>query len=186
MLLLIERPLRRGDIVKIGSNEGEITRIGIRSLSMRTWDNMEVIIPNSEVITNAFVNWTHQDMIVRTVLMIGVSYDADPHRVKAVLERILNAHTGILRDPAPVALLWEFADSAVNFRIHYFIDVSKDSLFKIRGEVLFAIWDNFKKEGIAIPYPQRDLYIKAWPEAAAMPRSEEQGPGRMVVIGQSS
>jgi potassium efflux system protein len=185
LMLLIERPLRSGDIVKIGDNEGEITRIGVRSLTMKTWDNMEVIIPNSEVITHAFVNWTHQDKILRTVLIIGVGYDTDPHAVKAILERILKTNEAVLKDPEPLVLLWEFADSAVNFRVQYFIDVGKHSLVKTRAEVLFAIWDNFKQEGIDIPYPQRDLRIKEWPEAIAGRRSEESSPARVVAIGQA-
>lgn len=185
LMLLIERPLRSGDIVKIGENEGEITRIGIRSLSMKTWDNMEVIIPNSEVITNAFVNWTHRDKVLRTVLIVGVSYDNDPHSVKAVLEQVLKDNDAVLDDPAPLVLLWEFADSAVNFRIQYFIDVGRDSLVKTRAEVLFAIWDGFKHEGIDIPYPQRDLYIKEWPEALAWRRSDETSGGRMKAVGQA-
>jgi potassium efflux system protein len=172
LLLLIERPLRSGDIVKIGANEGEISRIGIRSLTVRTFDNLEVIIPNSEVINNAFTNWTHNDKVVRTVLMIGASYDADPHQVKAILERILNKNKTVLREPTPLVLLWEFGHSSVDFRIQYFIDMGKDSLLKTRADILLAVWDAFKQEGVGIPYPQRDLYIKEIPAVFARQQEE--------------
>lgn len=172
LLLLIERPLRSGDTVKIGANEGEISRIGIRSLTVKTFDNLEVIIPNSEVINNAFTNWTHNDKVVRTVLMIGASYDADPHQVKVILERVLNKNKTVLREPTPLVLLWEFGHSSVDFRIQYFIDMGKDSLLKTRADILLAVWDAFKQEGVGIPYPQRDLYIKEIPAVFAKQQEE--------------
>ena len=166
LILLVERPLRSGDLVQIGTNTGEIDRIGIRSLTLKTFDNQEVIIPNSEVITHSFTNWTHHDNIMRTVLRIGVSYEADPHHVKTVLERILNANPAIVRDPAPMVLLWEYTDFKVHFWVHYYMDIVKNNLLELRSQVMFAIWDAFKKEGIQIPYPQQDLYIKEWPAVA--------------------
>jgi potassium efflux system protein len=156
LLLLIERPLRSGDFVKIGTNEGEITRIGIRSLTVKTWDNMEVI-------TNSFTNWTHQDKIIRTVLMVRVSYSDDPHQARAVMEQVLAEHPAVLTEPESMVLLWEFSDSCFKFRVQYFIDLGEHGLFQTRTQIMFAIWDAFRKAGIKIPYPQRDLFIKEWP-----------------------
>ncbi len=173
LLLLIERPLRSGDTVKIGTNEGEVSRIGMRSLTMTTWDNMAVIIPNSDVITNAFTNWTHTDNVVRTVLMIRVSYTAEPHHVKSVLERVLNTNKTVVRDPAPMVLLWEFGESELLFRVQYYMDVVKDNLLQCRSDVNFGIWDAFARENIAIPYPKRDLFIKEWPENPTAQHSKE-------------
>lgn len=163
LLLLIERPLRTGDIVKIGDNEGEVTRIGMRAMTMKTWDNMAVIIPNADVISNAFTNWTHQDKILRTVLIIGVSYEADPHQVKAILERVVNANKAVLREPAPAVFFWDFGQSSVDFRVQYFVDTDKDSMLETRSRIRFAIWDAFKESGINIPYPHRELRIKELP-----------------------
>lgn len=163
LFLLIERPLRSGDIVKIGAHEGEVSSIGMRSLSLRTFDNQMVIIPNSAVTGEAFTNWTHQDRVLRTMLLIGVSYDADPHAAKAIIERTVHEHEAVLKEPEPSVLLWEFADSALNFRVYYFVDIGQNSGLKTRDQILFTIWDRFKEAGISIPYPQRDLYIKAWP-----------------------
>jgi len=160
VLLLIERPFRTGDIVNIGNNEGKVSHIGIRSLTVRTWDNMEVIIPNTDTMTSPFTNWTHQDTNVRTTLRVGVAYKEDPHSVMQYISEILDAHDAILATPRAEVFLDEFADSSVNFRIHYFIDVSKNNRLNIKSEVLLAIWDRFKQEGIEIPYPQSDLHIK--------------------------
>lgn len=165
LLLLIERPLRSGDIVQVGNHLGEVTGIGMRALTVQTFDNESVIIPNSDVISNAFINWTHSDRIRRTILWVSTSYDADPHQAQALIAEVLQQHPAILPDPEPLALLWDFADSSIKFRIQYFIDMNQHSLLKIHHEVLFTIWNRFQEAGIRIPYPQRDLYIKAWPEA---------------------
>ena len=163
ILLLIERPLRTGDVVNIGSNEGEVTRIGIRSLTVRTWDNQEVMIPNAEVISNPFTNWTHSDNLMRTVLYVGVSYEADPHRVREIIEGELARNPEVLRNPEPQIFLWEFADSAVNFRIQYHTDLLRSSRFAVRSTMLYALWDRFHAEGIEIPFPQRDVHVRSLP-----------------------
>lgn len=178
LFLLIERPLRSGDIVKIGAHEGEVSSIGMRSLTLRTFDNQMVIIPNSAVTNDAFTNWTHQDQILRTMLVIGISYDSDPHTAKTLIERAVREHEAVLEEPASSVLLWEFADSSINFRVYYFVDIGQHSGLKTRDQILFAIWDRFKAADIRIPYPQRDLYIKAWPGAgeSAGSASEISGP----------
>ena len=164
LLLLLERPLRSGDIVKIGANEGTVSEMGIRAVTMKTFDNMEVIIPNSEVVSNSFTNWTHSDTIVRTVLMVGTSYDAEPERAKDVLEGVIANQPAIVGEPPPWGLLWEFADSSIQFRVQDYVDVNRHSLLLTRSEVNFSIWQALKKAGIRIPCPQQDLYIKEWPE----------------------
>ena len=160
ILLLIERPFRTGDIVNIGNNEGTVTHIGIRSLTVKTWDNMEVIIPNTDTVTSPFTNWTHQDTYVRTVVYIGVAYKEDPHRIRQLIMQILDSHEAILSRPEADVFLDQFADSSVNFRVQYFIDVDKYNRLKIKSEVLLSIWDQFKQEGIEIPYPQTDIHVK--------------------------
>jgi potassium efflux system protein len=163
LLLLIERPLGSGDIVQVGNHIGEVTGIGMRALTVQTFDNESVIIPNSDVISNAFINWTHGDRVVRQIVWVGVSYDADPHHAQALIEEALQEHPAILEDPRPKALLWDFADSSIKFRVQYYLDVGRYDLVMVHHEVLFGVWDRFKAAGIRIPYPQRDLYIKTWP-----------------------
>jgi potassium-dependent mechanosensitive channel len=169
LLLLMERPLRSGDIVDIGTSQGEVTRIGIRSLTVKTWDNQEVIIPNAEVISNAFTNWTHTDNVVRTKVLIGVSYDADPRLAKQVIEQALKRNPAVLGLPEPRVWLSEFGDSSVNFHVQYFTDVRRYNRLELKSQVLFGIWDALKDAGIVIPYPQRDVHIKALPGSGGMP-----------------
>jgi potassium-dependent mechanosensitive channel len=178
ILLLIERPLRTGDYVTIGNNEGEVTRIGIRSLTVRTQDNQEIIIPNADVISHQFTNWTHTDSIVRIRLEVGISYDNDPHQAQKLIARVLEDDPMVLGAPPPRVWLKEYADSAVNFRIHYFIDVRKHLSWASKSAVLFAIWDRFKAAGIQIPYPQREIYIRQGPPALALNNSHVEGEER--------
>ena len=160
ILLLIERPLRTGDIVNVGGiHEGIVTQIGIRSLTVKTWDEKDVIIPNSDLISNAFTNWTHSDNNLRITLYVGISYDDSLRLAKEIIVKVLKDNSEILTDPEPMVTLWEFADSSVNFRIDYYFRLFKESGFKTREDILFAIWERFKNAGITIPYPQRTVHL---------------------------
>ncbi|MCB1744181.1 MAG: mechanosensitive ion channel [Gammaproteobacteria bacterium] len=160
VLLLAERPLRVSDIVTVGDHMGEVTRIGIRSLTVKTYDQQEVIIPNSEVISESFINWTRSDDISRELLMIGISYDNEPDDAIAIISEIVNGYEPVLQTPKPLVTLFEFADSAVIIRLHYFVNM-RGSVGKlaVRSEVLRRIWQRFAEQGITIPYPQQDVHL---------------------------
>ncbi|MCF7984924.1 MAG: mechanosensitive ion channel, partial [Thiohalocapsa sp.] len=158
ILLLAERPLRVGDFVSIGNNLGNVTRIGIRSLTMRTLDKQEVIIPNGSVISGEFTNWTRSDDLLRNVHYIGVHYDDDIELAIRIIEGVLRAHPHVLADPAPGVFLWEYADSSVNLRVQYCFRMNEGpGGLVIRSEVLLAIGKRFRERAIRIPYPQRDI-----------------------------
>jgi len=160
ILLLIERPLRIGDIVNVGGvHEGIVTQIGIRSLTVKTWDQKDAIIPNSDLISNAFTNWTYSDKHLRITLYVGISYNDDPRLAKETIVQVLKDNRQILTEPEPSVTLWEFADSSVNFRIDYYFHLFNSSGFKTREDILLAIWDRFKTAGITIPYPQRMVHL---------------------------
>jgi len=166
LILLMERPVRAGDWVTVGDYEGEIARIGIRSATLVTWDNQEVIIPNADLISNAFTNWTRSDPIVRTVLVVGVSYDGDPHTAMKVLEEAVIMQPEVMLQPAPCIYLTNFNDSSVDIRVQYYTDVTQSSRLEVKSKVMLAIWDALKEADIEIPFPQRDVHIR---EIAAAP-----------------
>lgn len=163
LILLAERPIRTKDWVTIGTNEGEVSQIGMRSVTVTTWDNQDVIIPNSDLISSAFVNWTHTDNIVRTVLIIGVRYQNDPHVAQKVIEEAVTMQPEVLLDPVPRVWLSEFGASSVDFRVLYHVNVRLFSRFEVKSKVMFAIWDALKEADIGIPFPQQDIYIKELP-----------------------
>lgn len=166
ILLLAERPLRTRDLVRIDQYEGEVTSIGIRSLTVKTWDNEEVVIPNAEVISKPFTNWTRSDDILRTVLHFGVSYKDDPNRVREELLNVVMSNESVLKTPAPDVFVWDFADSAVIFRLQYHTHAfGRRSRLQVRSEIWLATWDMCQAKGFSIPFPQRDVHLhNAGPE----------------------
>jgi potassium efflux system protein len=164
-LLLIERPVRKGDIVSIGSFEGEVTHIGMRAMTINTWDHMEVIVPNSETFSKTFTNWTHQDSIVRTVVCIKISREDDIALVQRLILETLEQLNSVLKDPPPEALLKELDSCLLEFQVNYYINMAKyRSRIDVRSAFLFALWERFSEHGIKPPYPTQDLIIKEIPQ----------------------
>jgi len=162
ILLLIERPLKTGDYVNIaGVHEGEVTRIGIRSLTVQAWNYQEVVVPNSEVISNAFTNWTLTNDIMRTTLYFRIGYDTDPHFVRNLLLETLSEVPELLKEPENTMVnVWEFSEYAIIFRVDYYIDVKKDGVLKMRTKINLLIWDTLQKTGVKIPYPQHSVWVQ--------------------------
>lgn len=160
ILLLIERPLRSGDWVVLDGSEGHVKSIGMRAITVETFDKQEVIVPNGNAINSSFTNYTHSNTIVRTVLYVGAGYSCEPEKVIAILDKTLKGIPDILSTPAHKIIMWEYADSSINYRIQYFIDVSKSGIFDVRTETLSAIWYAFEEHNIEIPFPQRDINFR--------------------------
>ncbi len=160
ILLLIERPLRSGDWVSIDGSEGRVKSIGMRAITLETFDKQEVSVPNGNAIGNSFVNFTHSNSIVRTILYVGASYTCTPDLVINTIEKVLNNIEGILQDPAYKIVMWEYADSSINYRIQYFIDTDSFDRQDTQTEVLRAIWYAFEENNIEIPFPQRDINFR--------------------------
>lgn len=161
ILLLVERPFRTGDIVTLGEYEGEVVHTGLRSMMIRTWDRMEVIVPNADMFTKPFTNWTHQDSIVRTVINIKIHRSDDPHRVKQVIIDVLAKIKAVVDNPAVEVFMQEMNDSLVEMQVRYYVVLSPlQARAKVRSEVLFALWDAFKTHNIHPPYPQFDVRLE--------------------------
>jgi potassium efflux system protein len=154
-LLLIERPVRVGDTVTIDTYEGEVTNIGGRAVTVRTWDHMEVIVPNAEIFSKSFTNWTARDTIVRTIITLKISRQDSPYDVQMLINQVLT-------DPLPEILLKELSDSLMEFEVRYFINLRQiKSRIGLRSEVLLAIWEAFEKHGMQPPYPHHEISVKS-------------------------
>ncbi len=174
IILLAERPIRTSDWVTIGDKEGKVSQIGMRSVTVTTWDNQDVIIPNSDLVSHAFINWTRTNNVVRTVLFIGVRYQDDPHKAQKVIEEAVTMQPEVILDPPPKVWLMEFGASSVDFRVHYYVDVKQFKRLEIKSKVMFAIWDALKEADIGIPFPQQDVYIKELPTANSHGQSADK------------
>jgi len=161
IMMLIERPVREGDLISLDNFEGEVTHIGIRSMRIRSWDHMEVMIPNSEAFNKTFTNWTLQDSIVRTVVKIKVHRDDDAEAVKRLLEEAIVNIDEVLADPEPQVLLLEISDALIEFEVRYFINLQHHSRVVIRSVVLLVLHAKLKAAGIMPPYAPQELYLKS-------------------------
>lgn len=159
ILLLFERTLRPGDIVEVGGQTGVVSQLRMRSTVLRTFDNVEIFIPNKTLLTSPVSTYTHSSRRVRRSVTVGVSYDCNPREVREILERIADNHGLILKDPAPMVLFTGFGDSSLDFQVNLWVDDISNGL-RVVNDVHFMIYSEFKKAGIEIPYPQRDLHVR--------------------------
>jgi small-conductance mechanosensitive channel len=161
LIILAERPIQIGDRVDLGNNTvGKVVRIGARATHVLTNDNIMVIVPNSEFVSNRVVNWTHIDPRVRLRLVVGVGYGSDPHVVEKFLLEVANENPNVLKDPAPTVAFKEFGESTLNFELRVWAGDMAHRPGNLESQLNFAIWDKFKKHGIELPFPQRDLHIQ--------------------------
>jgi potassium efflux system protein len=150
ILVLAERPLRVGDTVTIGSATGEVTHIGIRSLTVLTFEQKEVIIPNSAVVSESFTNWTKSNDTMRDVLTFRVSlFDNAEHAAELIAE-VARSTDGVLADPPPKATIWELTEIGISIRLQYFIHATGPFL-DIRDSVLRDALEALAAEGYTIP-----------------------------------
>lgn len=160
IMLLIERPVREGDLITLGEYEGRVAHIGIRSMRVSSWDNMEVLIPNAETFNKPFTNWTHQDNIVRTVIPIKVNRCDDPLMIQQLILDVLAIIPEILSDPMPQVFLKQIDEALIEFEVRYFINVQLHTRFEVRSKALFAITAQFKAAGVKPPIPPFSVELK--------------------------
>lgn len=169
-LILLERPLRVGDIVNINEIEGEVIHIGSRAVTVRTWDHMDLVVPNAEIFNKSFVNWTAKDNIVRTVIRIKISRYDNPHEIKVLIQNILALNENILKDPPPEVYLREMNDVLLEFELRYYVNIRQvHSRVSVTSSVLMTIWDLFEKNGIKPPYPQQEIFLRSDVESRVVP-----------------
>ncbi|MCZ6825965.1 MAG: mechanosensitive ion channel [Gammaproteobacteria bacterium] len=166
MILLFERPVKVGDFVTVGTVEGFVKRISIRSTEIESLDNQNVIVPNSELVSAQVTNWVLHDPHGRIRINVGVAYGSDTKLVKEILETAGRDHPEVITDPTratpPKALFMEFGDSSLNFELRVRIK-RIERRYDVTSDINFAIDAAFREQSITIPFPQRDLHIKTLP-----------------------
>ncbi len=161
LMFLFERPIRVGDIVCVNEQEGKVTHIGSRAVTIQTWDHMEIIVPNTELFNKSFINWTVQDDIVRTVIALKIDRKDNPYEVQQLIHLVLKEHSDVLRNPEPEVFLKNMVDNHSEFEVRYYINIRQvHSRVGVRSEVLFALWQAFDRQGIKVPNLQHEIFIK--------------------------
>ncbi|WP_075349717.1 mechanosensitive ion channel domain-containing protein [Algoriphagus marinus] len=163
IILAFERPIQIGDEIQVGTLSGTVKEVGIRASKIQAYDGSEIILPNGDLLSQSLINWTLSDKKRRVELFIGVAYDSDIEKVKALIEKELE-NERIMKVPAPKVLLQNFGDSSVDFRLLFWVE-SFDFWIDIRAEVMSGIFKTFAENKIEIPFPKRDLYLKSLPSS---------------------
>ena len=166
IILLMDKSIKPGDVIAIAdqagnSTFGQIRKIGIRAVSITTRDQREYLIPNENLMINQVENWSYSSRNVRMQVEVGVSYEADIEKAEELMLEAARSVKRVLDVPPPTVWLKEYGDSSVNFIIHCWIMDPEEGVGNVRSAVLKKLWWLFKENQIEIPFPQRDLNLKA-------------------------
>ncbi len=159
IVLLFERSVEVGDVIRVGEMVGEVKRIGLRSSIIEIWDSTTVLIPNSKLVNDSVVNWTHFNDRVRHKISIGVAYGSDTQLVKKLLIGITEQSPYILKQPSAFVRFESFGDSSLVFNL-YFFSKSYRVIEDIKSDMRFEIDALFREHNIQIPFPQREVWLR--------------------------
>lgn len=165
LILLMDAPIRQGDLIEIDGQTGLVKAIGWRATTILNWDNVEVLVPNHHILDHELINWTLSEPLSRIVVTFGVAYDSDVGAVMAAAEQVAGAQPDLATEPAPIAQLMDFGESRLEFRI---VGWTREpwNRVAIAARIRLALVERFRREGIVIPHPQRELRLRgAWPSA---------------------
>jgi small-conductance mechanosensitive channel len=159
IILLVDKSVKPGDLVTIGDSTGRINEMKTRYISVAAGDGREFLIPNEDLVTQKVVNWTYTDKNTLVKVNFGTNYDADPRLVcKLALDIAAAAPRGI-KSKTPSCILVEFAEAGMKFSLTFWI-ADPDGMDNVKSEVMLSLWDAFRREGIQVPYPVREIRVR--------------------------
>ena len=159
LILLIERPIKVGDRLVVGDQQGLVRRISVRATEIETFDRASLLVPNSELITGRVLNWTHRDSVAAFNVKVGVGYNSDPEKVIAILRKCADEHPQVLRVPPPSVALEGFGDSALLFNLRVSLpDINTQ--VDVQSDLRIAIFKALGAAGIEIPFNQVDVNLR--------------------------
>lgn len=162
LILLVERPVKVGDWVNVGDQEGYVRRISVRSTEIETFDRSSVIVPNSQLITGVVTNWTHGNSVGRIIVRVGVAYESDPRQVYDLLMEIAKSHPRSLTYPAPKIVFEDFGASSLDFSLRIYVE-NINQFLDVATDLRMTIFETFKTHNIEIAFPQIDVHMKGRP-----------------------
>lgn len=180
IILLIERPISTGDWISTGGQLGVVRRISVRATQVETFDRTEIIVPNSDLISQSVTNWTRYDMMGRIILPVGVAPCSDTRRVAAILMEIVEDQPTVTIDPAPSVLFRSITVDAMNFEIRAVLSDINDGL-GVTSEIYHRIVERFAEEGIGMPFTAREI----WPKPLDAPGNAAMGDDTALAATQA-
>lgn len=164
LILMIERPIKVGDIIEVVDQDlrGTVENIGARSTTIKSMDNTHYVVPNSSFLEKNVLNWTLSDNMVRVSVKVGVAYGSPVNEVRRLLLESLKGHEKILEDPNPLVLFTDFADNSLNFEVYFWTHVTHVMNMRVlQSDIRFSINQVFEENHIVIAFPQRDVHLDA-------------------------
>jgi len=158
IIILVERPIRVGDLVTVGDTSGTVTRLQIRATTVTNFDRQELLVPNKEFITGRVLNWSLSDDVIRLVVQVGVAYGTDMPKAIALVNEAVQEHESVLNDPQPLITFDSFGDNSLNIVVRCFIG-SLRRRREVASDLNLAINQKFNDAGIVIAFPQRDVHL---------------------------
>jgi small-conductance mechanosensitive channel len=159
IILLADKSVKPGDLVTIGDSSGRISAMKTRYISVAAGDGREFLIPNEDLVTQKVVNWTYTDKNTLVKVGFGTNYDADPRLVCKLAIDIAAAAPRAIKSKPPNCILTEFAEAGMKFSLTFWI-ADPEGMDNVKSEVMLALWDAFKREGIRVPYPVREIRVR--------------------------
>jgi small-conductance mechanosensitive channel len=159
IILLADKSVKPGDLVTIGDSSGRISAMKTRYISVAAGDGREFLIPNEDLVTQKVTNWTYTDNNTLVKVNFGTNYDADPRLVCTLAAGIAAEAPRAIKGKPPSCLLVEFAEAGMKFSLTFWI-ASPDGMDNVKSEVMLSLWDAFKREGIKVPYPVREIRVR--------------------------
>lgn len=168
IILLMDRSIKPGDVIAVGTGAdktvGQVSKIGIRAVSVVTRDKIEFLIPNETLMTSTVENWSYSSHDVRVRVPVPVAYGSDLQKAEELLLEAARAIPRVLARRDPQVWLSSFGDNAILFEVQMWIEDPEDGLGNLKSDLLKSVWAKFQDGGIEIPFAQHDIRVKAWPE----------------------
>jgi small-conductance mechanosensitive channel len=159
LILLVDKSVKPGDLVTIGDSSGRISAMKTRYISVAAGDGREFLIPNEDLVTQKVVNWTYTDNNTLVKVLFGTNYEADPRLVCKLAIEIAAAAPRAIKNKPPNCILTEFAEAGMKFSLTFWIS-NPDGMDAVKSDVMLSLWDAFKREGIKVPYPVREIRVR--------------------------
>jgi len=159
LVLLFERPIKVGDYISFEGKPVLVQKIGLRASHVKNRDSINFIIPNSKLIMQPVVNWSHDEKSVRFHIVVGVAYGSDTIKVEELLLQAASSHRDVMKKPKPKVIFADFADSSLSFHLYFYSQNIYNAEW-VKSDLRFKVDQLFRENGITIPFPQRDVWMR--------------------------
>ncbi len=159
IIILLEKPIKIGDRVEVGDVSGNVQNISVRATTIVTNDDVSIIVPNSDFISEQVINWSHTGRNVRANISVSVAYDSDPEMIQKLLLEVADKEPSILKYPAPAVRLAEFGESGLKFTLLVWTSEYSDRIGALKSLLNFSVLKSFRKMNVQFPFPQRDVHL---------------------------